>query len=101
MLILKVNERSYYEENRHFDLHSMTIFRPATWTCTITAKLSPAQGADTAVWLATSEQVAGVTGRFFVKRVEVPSAPCTCDPALAGRVWASSMALLRQQGAVA
>jgi NAD(P)-dependent dehydrogenase (short-subunit alcohol dehydrogenase family) len=31
-----------------------------------------AQGADTAVWLAASADVAGVTGRFFADRREVP-----------------------------
>jgi NAD(P)-dependent dehydrogenase (short-subunit alcohol dehydrogenase family) len=34
--------------------------------------LSPAKGADTAVWLASSPALDGVTGGFFVKRREVP-----------------------------
>ena len=33
---------------------------------------TPVQGADTAVWLASSPEVAGVTGKFFEKRKEVP-----------------------------
>jgi NAD(P)-dependent dehydrogenase (short-subunit alcohol dehydrogenase family) len=33
---------------------------------------SVAQGADTAVWLASSPQVAGVNGKFFEKRREIP-----------------------------
>ncbi len=30
------------------------------------------EGADTAVWLAGSEELDGVTGRFFEQRAEVP-----------------------------
>ena len=33
---------------------------------------SPAEGADTAIWLATSAEVAGVNGRFWVDRGERP-----------------------------
>jgi uncharacterized protein YicC (UPF0701 family) len=33
---------------------------------------SVAQGADTAVWLASSSEVQGVNGRFFEQRQEVP-----------------------------
>ena len=33
---------------------------------------SVAQGADTAVWLASSAEVEGVNGRFFEQRREVP-----------------------------
>ncbi len=43
------------------------------------------QGADTAVWLATSEQVEGVSGRFFYDRTERP-----CEfrgEALEERLW--------------
>jgi hypothetical protein len=31
-----------------------------------------AQGADTAIWLASSPEVEGVTGKFFDQRQEVP-----------------------------
>ena len=33
---------------------------------------SVAQGADTAVWLASNSEVEGVSGRFFEQRQEVP-----------------------------
>ena len=33
---------------------------------------SVAQGADTAIWLASSSEVEGVNGRFFDRRQEVP-----------------------------
>jgi NAD(P)-dependent dehydrogenase (short-subunit alcohol dehydrogenase family) len=59
--------------------------------------LSPAQGADTGVWLATSGELANVTGQFFLKRTPVPSAPCTYDRALAERIWTRSMADLARE----
>ncbi len=34
--------------------------------------LTPAEGADTAIWLATSPEVAGVSGRLWVRRRETP-----------------------------
>jgi NAD(P)-dependent dehydrogenase (short-subunit alcohol dehydrogenase family) len=34
--------------------------------------ITAAEGADTAVWLATSPQVAGVSGRWWVRRLETP-----------------------------
>jgi hypothetical protein len=33
---------------------------------------TPADGADTAVWLASSPDLEGVTGKFFENRKEVP-----------------------------
>lgn len=60
--------------------------------------LSPAEGADTAVWLATSDAVTSESGQLFIKRRSVPSAPCTYDRALSDRVWEQSMTLLRRTG---
>lgn len=74
--------------------------RLAVWLAT-PLLLSPEQGADTGVWLATSNAMGGVSGRFFVKRREVPSAPCTYDTALAVLVWIRSMALLQREAAAA
>jgi NAD(P)-dependent dehydrogenase (short-subunit alcohol dehydrogenase family) len=34
--------------------------------------ITPAEGADTAIWLATSPEVAGVSGRLWVRRRETP-----------------------------
>jgi NAD(P)-dependent dehydrogenase (short-subunit alcohol dehydrogenase family) len=34
--------------------------------------ITPAEGAETAIWLATSPEVAGVSGRLWVKRRETP-----------------------------
>jgi NAD(P)-dependent dehydrogenase (short-subunit alcohol dehydrogenase family) len=55
---------------------------------------SPAVGADTPVWLATSAEVAGTTGTFFVDRRAVPTADHTTDPARCDRLWATTARLL-------
>lgn len=45
------------------------------------------QGADTAVWLATSEQGARVTGKLWAKRKELPTPGMGSDPAARKRLW--------------
>lgn len=54
----------------------------------------PEVGADTPTWLATSPEVEGVTGEFFVKRRAVPTAPHTTDPARCDRLWEESARLV-------
>lgn len=51
-------------------------------------------GADTPVWLATSPEVEGVTGRFFVGRKQVTTAPHTTDVARCDRLWDESARLV-------
>ncbi len=55
--------------------------------------LTPEQGAQTALYLATSPAVAGVSGRYFVRERERRSVPSSYDVALQERLWASSVAL--------
>ncbi|WP_433286798.1 SDR family NAD(P)-dependent oxidoreductase [Pseudonocardia sp. CA-142604] len=54
----------------------------------------PETGADTPAWLATSPDVDGVTGRFFVDRRAVETAPHTTDPDRTDRLWSESAALV-------
>ncbi|TQM09736.1 SDR family NAD(P)-dependent oxidoreductase [Pseudonocardia kunmingensis] len=54
----------------------------------------PDAGADTPAWLATAPEVEGVTGRFFVERAAVDTAPHTTDPARTDRLWDASAALV-------
>jgi NAD(P)-dependent dehydrogenase (short-subunit alcohol dehydrogenase family) len=49
--------------------------------------LTPAQGADTAIYLALSPNVAGVTGRYFYKRQEIRSNDRSYDVAAQERLW--------------
>jgi len=55
--------------------------------------LTPEQGARTALYLATSPAVAGVSGKYFVREREHRSVPISYDVALQERLWASSVAL--------
>jgi len=48
---------------------------------------TPEQGADTLVWLASSLEVAGVTGQYFQNRKAVPFSPAAQDRDLAARLW--------------
>lgn len=53
----------------------------------------PDVGADTPAWLATAAEAEGMTGRFFVDREPVQTAPHTTDPARCGRLWMESARL--------
>jgi NAD(P)-dependent dehydrogenase (short-subunit alcohol dehydrogenase family) len=55
---------------------------------------SPEQGAQTLVYLATSPEVAGVTGKYFVDMQERYSSRPSQDPNAAQRAWQISEALL-------
>jgi NAD(P)-dependent dehydrogenase (short-subunit alcohol dehydrogenase family) len=47
----------------------------------------PDAGADTPAWLAAAPEVAGVTGRYYVRRRPVITAPHTTDEARCDRLW--------------
>jgi NAD(P)-dependent dehydrogenase (short-subunit alcohol dehydrogenase family) len=49
--------------------------------------LTPEAGADNTIFLATSAEVEGVTGKYFVKRQAVISAPLSYDERLAKQLW--------------
>ena len=48
---------------------------------------SPAQGADTAIWLASSPEAARVTGEYFVDRRVAPTSGAARDADLARQLW--------------
>lgn len=48
---------------------------------------SPAQGAETSLYLASSSEVEGVTGRYFVNKKIAQSCPESHDHELARRLW--------------
>ena len=60
--------------------------------------LTPAQGADTAVYLAAAPEVAEVNGRFFERREAVESSPASNDTEAARRLWEVSEALTSRSG---
>ena len=56
--------------------------------------LTPEQGAQTALDLATSPELEGVTGQYFVRRKQGRSVPISYDEALQERVWTMSADLV-------
>jgi NAD(P)-dependent dehydrogenase (short-subunit alcohol dehydrogenase family) len=59
------------------------------------AAISPEQGAETMIYLATSPEVQGVTGQYFVKRRAVRSSNASDDVHAAQRLWQLSAELVR------
>jgi NAD(P)-dependent dehydrogenase (short-subunit alcohol dehydrogenase family) len=55
--------------------------------------LSPEEGADNTIYLASSPEVKGLTGKYFVKREAVPSSPISYDKNVVQRLWEISAGL--------
>ncbi len=62
------------------------------------AGLTPEEGAQTIIYLASSPEVNGVTGRYFVKEKSVPSSKITYDLAFCRRLWEVSDSMIRTNG---
>jgi NAD(P)-dependent dehydrogenase (short-subunit alcohol dehydrogenase family) len=56
---------------------------------------TPEKGADTIIWLASSPEVEGITGRYFIDRKDQPSNPESYDAAIAARLWEVSERMVR------
>jgi NAD(P)-dependent dehydrogenase (short-subunit alcohol dehydrogenase family) len=69
------------------------IFRHPTWRAWLLRRaadvlaLSPERGAQTSIYLASSPDVAGTTGRYFAKQKPAASSPQSLDRAAASRLW--------------
>jgi NAD(P)-dependent dehydrogenase (short-subunit alcohol dehydrogenase family) len=59
------------------------------------AAISPEEGAQTIIYLASSPEVKGITGEYFVKQKAVRSSPTSYDGAAAERLWQVSAELTR------
>jgi NAD(P)-dependent dehydrogenase (short-subunit alcohol dehydrogenase family) len=59
--------------------------------------ISEEKGAETSIYLASSPEVAGVTGKYFVKKEARKSSSATYDKALQQRLWALSESLLADE----
>lgn len=55
--------------------------------------IKPSEGAETSVYLATSPEVDGITGKYFTKRKEKASSRASYDLAVAEKLWNLSNAL--------
>jgi len=63
--------------------------------------LSPEKGAETMVYLATSPEVEGVTGKYFEKCREARPSAAARDPESARRLWELSERLVSGAGTAA
>ncbi len=57
------------------------------------AAISPQEGAETTIYLASSPEVEGVTGKYFVQKKETRSSDVSYDENIAGRLWQVSLEL--------
>lgn len=55
--------------------------------------LSPERGAETSIYLASSPEVEGVTGKYFIRKRAVASSPESYDSEIAKRLWKISLQL--------
>jgi hypothetical protein len=55
--------------------------------------ISPEKGAETSIYLASSPEVAGLSGRYFVKKAEARSSEVSHDERIARRLWEVSAEL--------
>ena len=61
---------------------------------------TPAQGAQTSIYLASSPDVDGVTGQFFVNRKPKTANKVAYDPAAMARLWQTSADLVGMKPAI-
>jgi NAD(P)-dependent dehydrogenase (short-subunit alcohol dehydrogenase family) len=61
------------------------------------AAITPEEGAKTTIYLATSPDVEGVTGKYFDKSQEARSSDASHDRQAAQRLWALSELLVRNK----
>ena len=63
------------------------LVRPFYWLYQKFSAISPEEGAETMIYLASSPEVEGVTGKYFYKRREKRSTPVSYDVSVAKRLW--------------
>jgi NAD(P)-dependent dehydrogenase (short-subunit alcohol dehydrogenase family) len=62
---------------------------------------SPEKGAETSIYLASSPEVQGVTGKYFSDSKVIPTAPQALDSAAAKKLWEVSAGLVSLEKAMA
>src|SRR5438105_452707 len=56
--------------------------------------ISPEEGAKTSIYLASSPEIEGVTGKYFAKSIPIRSAPISYDETLQRQLWDESVKLV-------
>lgn len=69
------------------------LLRPVMWLVSRRAR-TVEQGADTVVWLAHSDEVAGITGGYFEDRRSIEPTPAARDRQAAGALWRRSVEVM-------
>jgi NAD(P)-dependent dehydrogenase (short-subunit alcohol dehydrogenase family) len=64
------------------------------WSAIMPFMIGPEQGAVNSLFVATSPDIEGVSGAFFVKQRPARPNPIAEDPAIAARLWAESQRLV-------
>jgi NAD(P)-dependent dehydrogenase (short-subunit alcohol dehydrogenase family) len=59
------------------------------------AAMTPEEGAQTIIYLASSDEIAGVSGRYFVKKKSVPSSKLSYDIDFGKKLWHLSEQLVK------
>ena len=55
--------------------------------------LTPEEGAENSIYLATSPEVEGIHGKYFIKNEPAQSSPASYDEEISQRLWKLSAAL--------
>ena len=76
-----------------FALNNGWFFRVLAKTSARLFAQRPVQGAQTSIYLASSPEVEGVTGKYFADCKETPSSPASYDQAAADKLWKVSLEL--------
>lgn len=63
--------------------------------------ISPEEGAKTSIYLASSPEIEGVTGKYFVKCIPIRSAPISYDTTLQRQLWDESAKLVNLHAGIA
>jgi NAD(P)-dependent dehydrogenase (short-subunit alcohol dehydrogenase family) len=56
--------------------------------------ITPEQGAETTIWLAVSDEVKDLTGKYFYNKKEIQSSPISYDLEMQKRLWVISSGLV-------
>lgn len=73
------------------------LLKLAAWFFKNTFAISPARGAETSIYLATSPEIAGVSGKYFDNKKPKISSKISYDEAVQKQLWEASEKIVGQQ----
>ena len=76
--------------------NNLSIFGPVIKLINRLIAITPEQGADTLIYLASSPDVTSITGQYFIKRKAVPSSALSHDEKTARQLWEFSERITSQ-----